>query len=131
MLATMSPVQGRWGWHACDYPTFRRIKEFHGLLLRDLRATRRRERWEAKLPHNRVQRHKDGSATPIPEPRRLGTTGELYDWALTEYRSVRRPRPDPESVPPLDLPRDWEDRLAKLREFYVVGGRAAECVALP
>lgn len=121
MLATMSPVQGRWGWHACDYPTFRRIKEFHGLMFQDLRATRRRERWEAKRPHNRVQRHPDGAVTTIPEPRCLGTSRADYEWALSEYRAARRPRADPESVSPLDLPRDWEDRLAKLREFYGVG----------
>jgi hypothetical protein len=118
MLATMNPVQGRWGWYACDYPTFSKIKEFHRLMLRDRRATRRHERWEAKLPHNRVQRHRDGTITPIAEPPWLGTGRDDYEWILAEYRAVRRPCADPELVRPLDLPRDWEDRLNRLRAFY-------------
>jgi hypothetical protein len=118
VLVTMNLVQGRWGWHACDYPTFSRIKDFHRLMLRDRRATKRHERWIAKLPHNRVQRHRDGTITSIAEPRRLGTSQGDYEWILDEYRAVRRPCFDPESVRPLDLPRDWEDRLNRLREFY-------------
>jgi hypothetical protein len=119
--ATMSPVKGRWGWHACDYPMFQKIKEFHLLSYRDRCASKRHERWDAKLPHNRVRRHKDGTVVPIPEPRRLGTTQDDYEWVLAEYRAVRRPCSDAESVKPLDLPRDWEARLSKLREFYAVG----------
>jgi hypothetical protein len=121
MLATMSPVQGRWGWHACDYATFQQIKEFHKLTLLDLRATRRHERWSAKLPKNRVQRHPDGTTTPIAEPRRLGTDRETYQWVLAEYRAARRPCGDPESVKPIDLPANWERRLDRLREFYATG----------
>jgi hypothetical protein len=118
VLATVNPIQGRWGWYACDQPTFSKIKEFHRLMLRDRRATRRHERWEAKLPHNRVQRHRDGRITPIAEPPRLGTGRDDYEWILAEYRAIRRPCVGPESVRPLDLPRDWEDRLDRLRVFY-------------
>lgn len=122
MLETMTPVQGRWGWHACDYPTFLRIKELHRFMLRDLRATRRHERWEAKLPHNRVQRHPDGSSTPIAEPAHVGTGRDEYDWVLAEYRALRRPAAAPESVRPLDLPSGWEARLERLTAFYADAG---------
>ncbi len=117
---TFAVVQGRWGWHAVDYPTFLKIKDFHKLLLRDYRATRRWTRWHAKEPQNRIHRNRlTGVVTPISEPTAsLGTNKKFYQWILAEYRSVRQPRANPESVPLLDLPSDWEVRLAKLQEFY-------------
>ena len=101
-------IQGRWGWYAIDYPTFRQIKEFHKLLYRDRRATKRRQRWHAKLPSHRVG----------PEPKCLGTNQATYAWVLTEYRRLRRPSPTPETIPSEDLPTDWQQRHAKLAEFY-------------
>lgn len=118
MIDTVTPVQGRWGWYALDYPTFAKVKEFHRLLLRDLGATKRYGRWSAKLPHNRVRRQKDGQVVPIPEPACLGTDPGYYRWVLAEYRTLRHPAPDPESVKTPDLPRGWEDHLEKLTEFY-------------
>lgn len=110
--------QSRWGFHACDRETFLEIKEYHRFALRDRKATRRREQWSAKLPHNRVCKLRDGTRIPRPEPRALGTDGPTYSWVVSEYGRVRRPQPDPEDVQPLDLPRGWRDRLAELRAFY-------------
>lgn len=119
MLATQSSVvKGRWGWHAIDYPTFVAFKRLHKLAFRDFRATRRLRRWELKLPHNRVQKHKDGTETPIPKPECLGFEREEYDWILAEYRDVRRPAPTQEEVPTFSPPKKWRERLAELDEFY-------------
>ncbi len=119
MLATsQSAVKGRWGWHSVDYPTFVLFKKLHKLLLRDLRATRRSERWHAKLPHNRVRRSRDGTVTPIPEPVALGTDRQEYEWVLSEYRDLRRPADSPEAVPQFSPPKKWRERLAQLEEFY-------------
>lgn len=81
----------------------------------------RRRRWQAKLPHNRVVRHRDGRVVPIPEPLCLGTDPEDYRWILEEYRNAGRPRPTPEEVIAFDPPRDWRATRAVLEEFYATG----------
>jgi len=106
--ATIPAIQGRWGWYSIDHATFLRLKRFHRLLLRDRRATKRRSRWEAKLPENRR-----GS-----EPSAMGTDQRTYAWVLAEYRALRHPSPTPEAVPVPDLPEDWEARLGALEAFY-------------
>jgi hypothetical protein len=123
---TATVHESRWGWHPCDYATFLEIKAYHRLLLQDLRATRRRERWEAKRPHNRVRVPKGrvGERAPIPEPRCCGTRPDRYAWVLTEYRDLRRPAATPEEVKPLDLPRDWRQDHERLRAFAFSTGRA-------
>lgn len=100
--------EGRWGWYALDFPAFLEIKEFHKLLLRDRRATKRKQRWMARLPHNRTG----------PEPRCVGTDQRTYAWVLAEYRRLRHPASAPELVQPIDLPEDWRARHAKLSDFY-------------
>ncbi len=105
---TVTRVQGRWGWYAVDHATFLEIKEFHRLLLRDRRATRRHERWDAKQPENRGG----------PEPNYLGTDKATYRWVLEEYRRLRRPKAAAELVVPADLPEDWQARHARLAKFY-------------
>lgn len=121
--------ESRWGWHACDRATFLALKEYHRYLLRDLRATRRHERWIAKDPKNRVQRHWSSgqpgegvrTVTPIPEPRYVGTDRETYAWVLNEYQKTRRPQPTAELVKPLDLPTGWRERLSALVGFWDAG----------
>lgn len=80
--------------------------------------TRRRARWLAKHPHNRVERHRDGRVVPIPEPRCLGTDQEDYTWVLQEYRNARYPKQAPEDVVAFDPPSNWRALLVALEEFY-------------
>lgn len=109
MSTSVAPaVRGRWGWYALDAAEFRKVKEFHRLLLRDRRATRRRQRWAAKLEKNRRG----------PEPACVGTDRETYRWVLEEYRRLRRPAAAAEDVTPADLPDDWDRRHAELAGFY-------------
>lgn len=79
--------------------------------------TCRRNRWLAKRPHNRIQRHRDGRVIAIPEPLSLGTDREDYLWVLAEYRQARYPKPTPEDVAPFDPPPDWRERLTALEQF--------------
>jgi hypothetical protein len=68
----------RWGFHPCDYATFRKLKTLHQAYLKALRMARVWERWERKAPHNRVSRRRLRNAqgqtiaydapVPIPEP---------------------------------------------------------------
>jgi hypothetical protein len=118
MLATVTAHQSRWGWHPCDHATHLALKAYHEVLFRDRRATARHGRWSAKDPHNRVRRHRDGTTTPVPEPRCLGTDQATYAWVLLEYRQSRRPQAHSEDVRPLDLPEGWRERAAQLAEFW-------------
>jgi hypothetical protein len=107
--------QGGWGFHPCDYAALLAIKAFHKLVLGEMRVTLRSKHWEAKLPHNRVRRTKDGSQVPILQPECLGTDREYYGWVLAEYRRVRRPVATAAAVTPLDLPKKWTERFEELK----------------
>lgn len=107
-VAPASEFKGRWGYYPCDYETYREIKELHRFAYKDLRATLRRKRWLAKLPYNRRG----------PEPKAVGTTHDLYNWILQEYRNVRYPKPTAALVVPSDMPRGWRETLRGLREFH-------------
>jgi hypothetical protein len=74
----MTAVPSRWGFHPCDYVTFRLLKKLHGFYWRALRQHAAWQRWARKKPHNRVIRHKirneEGHVVrrevvgPMPEP---------------------------------------------------------------
>jgi hypothetical protein len=50
--------QSRWGFHPCDYATYRKLKFLHHVYLLSLRRARVWERWHRKDPHNRVMRRR-------------------------------------------------------------------------
>lgn len=68
--------RSRWGFHPCDYPTYRMLKELNQLYLRAVRLARAWERWQRKDPQNRVMRRRIrnekgqtiGYEMPIPQP---------------------------------------------------------------
>ncbi len=84
--------RSRWGWHPCDYETFRLLKRLHAVYWRALRQFAAWQRWKRKLPHNRVLRRrvvdaqgrKVGSEIvgPMPEP-------PLHPLFCTRTRVVR------------------------------------------
>ena len=71
--------RSRWGFHPCDYTTYRKLKFLHYAYLKAVRLAHVWQRWERKDPHNRVMRRRirnDKGQTigyeppvPIPEPR--------------------------------------------------------------
>jgi len=80
--------QSRWGWHPCDYATFRLLKRLH----RACEEARRRfaawQRWHRKMPRNRVVRRwlRDGQG------RRIGceVVGSRPEPSLSPLFCVRR-----------------------------------------
>jgi hypothetical protein len=70
--------QLRWGWHPCDYATFRLLKRLNRACEEARRQFAAWQRWHRKMPHNRVVRRwlRDGQGrrigceivAPRPEP---------------------------------------------------------------
>jgi len=48
--------QSTWGWHPCDYATFRLLKRLHRACEEARRQFAAWQRWRRKMPHNRVIR---------------------------------------------------------------------------
>ncbi len=71
--------QSRWGFHPCDYQTFRKLKLLIQVYLQTVRLAHAWQRWKRKDPHNRVMRRRirnDKGQTigyeppvPMPEPK--------------------------------------------------------------
>ena len=71
--------QSRWGFHPCDYQTYRKLKVLHSVYQAALRMAHAWERWNRKDPQNRVMRRRIrndegqtiGYEPPVPlaEPR--------------------------------------------------------------
>jgi hypothetical protein len=71
--------QSRWGFHPCDYQTYRKLKVVNQVYLQAVRLGRAWERWKRKAAHNRVIRRRVRDAQgqtigyepllPLPEPR--------------------------------------------------------------
>ena len=75
----MNVHQSRWGYHPCDFETYRLLKQLNALYEKAIHAHAAWGRWARKLPHNRVIRRylrnekgeKIGSEVigPMPEPK--------------------------------------------------------------
>src|SRR5215475_11844869 len=50
--------ESRWGFHPCDYLTYRKLKFLNQVYLRALRLAHAWERWKRKDPHNRAIRRR-------------------------------------------------------------------------
>ena len=71
--------QSRWGFHPCDYETYRRLKVLHHVYQTALGMAHTWERWNRKDPQNRVVRRRIRNekgqaigyelAVPLAEPR--------------------------------------------------------------
>ncbi|HZU39322.1 MAG TPA: hypothetical protein VFA18_25575 [Gemmataceae bacterium] len=71
--------RSRWGFHPCDYATYRKLKLLNQVYLRAVRLAHAWARWKRKDPHNRVSRRRIrnnkgqtvgyGPPMPLPEPK--------------------------------------------------------------
>jgi hypothetical protein len=71
--------RSRWGFHPCDYATYRQLKFLNQVYLQAVRLAHAWARWQRKDPHNRVlrrrRRNEQGQTigyelpVPLPEPR--------------------------------------------------------------
>jgi hypothetical protein len=69
----------RWGFHPCDYQTYRKLRFLNQVCLQAIRLAHAWQRWHRKDPHNRVLRRRVRNAkgqtvgyeapTPLPEPK--------------------------------------------------------------
>ncbi len=50
--------RSRWGFHPCDYPTFRMLKFLNQVYLQAVRRAHAWARWQRKDPQNRVSRRR-------------------------------------------------------------------------
>jgi hypothetical protein len=74
-MSTVQPVfQCRWGFHPCDYSTYRKLKSLNLVYQKAVRLAQAWKRWKRKDPHNRVVRRRlrnkrgqtIGYAPPLP-----------------------------------------------------------------
>lgn len=131
MTTTQQVYESRWGYHPCNYETCLELKKAHKLLLRAYRDAKRNIRWNRKQPQNQKG----------PEPRapkdfiesgyhrldkksfyglgfRRYNGRNLYLHILEQYQKARRPQPNPHAVEPLDLPKDLDQVIERLEQFY-------------
>jgi hypothetical protein len=77
-MTTLTVFPSRWGYHPCDYSTYRKLNTLHALYQKALRQAHAWRRWKRKDPHNRVSRRRIrndrgqtigyGPPRPLPEP---------------------------------------------------------------
>jgi hypothetical protein len=84
----------RWGFHPCDYQTYRKLKFLNQVYLQAVRLAHAWVRWKRKDPHNRVMRrhirNEKGQTigyewpVPLPEPK----TCPVFSQKVFEQRHV-------------------------------------------
>jgi hypothetical protein len=78
MSTILQAFRSRWGFHPCDYSTYRKLKFLNLVYLEAVRKAHAWQRWQRKDPHNRVIRRRIRNAqgqtvgyeppVPLPEP---------------------------------------------------------------
>jgi hypothetical protein len=133
-VSNPTPHRSRWGYHPCDYATYRLIKRLHWLWFRTLRRLAAWQRWNAKLPHNRViWRRLRAAGKPVgweqvgpwPEPAlpafmvedRWGKRVIAHAWIDSFYRAAHRPAPEPVESWPLAKIQEIQDLLRQLETW--------------
>ncbi len=99
----MAAFQSKWGFHPCDRETCKKLKEINKFLTKARHQKAAWERWDRKMPHNRVIRRKlrdsQGRAVgyaapePMPEPELDSVfchkqTGPRHQWTKEEVTTV-------------------------------------------
>jgi hypothetical protein len=134
--------RSRWGWHPCDYETYLLLKELNALCEKARRQYAAWQRWERKMPHNRVIRRKvkddQGRVIrtevigPRPEPPLPAPFCTRYQAVVrgraiervafsdlgipAAYRAARKPAASKEEVKPPGLTPEQVNRLAALAD---------------
>ena len=121
--ATVDVFESRWGFHPCDYQTFRKLKFLKKCFFQTLRDEADWERWARKDPQNRVirrwKRSPEGRKIgfevvgPRPEPKVCPFKGGGF---LEDFERARRPQKK-EDVRPL---RHTVDEINQ--QYYKVKG---------
>lgn len=139
MTVIQNVSQSRFGFHACNYETYKKIKKLYGFYWKALRRNAEWERWNRKEPQNRIlrkwYRNEKGQKTgfeivgPKPEPQRYPIFGTLNYvpkgghalkamGVVDAYLTAKHPYATPEAVKPLGLSVEQIDNmLAHLEKF--------------
>lgn len=132
--------KGRFGFHACDYDTYCKLKKLHAYYWKALRRYAEWERWNRKDPSNRLLRkwfrNEKGQKTgfeivgPKPEPVQYpvfidanyykikGTHRLKSESVLEDYQKARTPYATEEAVQPLTLSVDKINKMLALLEAF-------------
>lgn len=117
-------VQAKWGWYPCAYELYRKLKRLNLLAFEARRRDAAWERWNRKLPHNRViwRHHKGGlkeKIGPMLEPVCAPIDLKMMDAIYADYRSARYPVENENQVKNLMLTEVQIDALlADLEKWY-------------
>lgn len=98
----MKTFKSRFGYHPCEYQVFRRLKTIHKWHYQTLKDYANWDRWDRKLPKNRVirrwirgeQGNKIGSEVIGPRHEPKVFSGLLFanDSWVADYQNARMPR---------------------------------------
>ena len=124
ITATAVVNRSRWGFHPCDYQTFRKLKTLHKRYWQTVKAYAEWRRWNRKEPQNRVirkwERDEKGRKIrfevvgPRPEPKYcpffVNRFGVESKGIVEAYQQARRPVKENE-VRPLKLSVEQIDRM--------------------
>ena len=132
--------KGRFGFHACDYETYRKLKKLYAYYWKSLRAYAEWERWNRKDPSNRIlrkwTRNDKGQKIsfevvgPKPEPGRYpvfvntnyygakGTHRLKSESVIDDYQKARMPYATESSVPTLSLSVAKIDQMLALLDAF-------------
>src|SRR5262245_45890464 len=110
--------RSRWGYHPCDYETFTLLKRLNAVCERARRRHAEWQRWNGKLPHNRLLCRKVRDA----EGRVVG-------------REVVGPRPEPALLPPFAHKKKvlsfWSEEGKRLKTGRPVDEAVFEDLGIP
>lgn len=118
--------QSKWGYHALSREDFKKVKLLHKhYWIAKLRVAVY-ERWDRKMPQNRVIRKKDKvvleKPIPIPEPWCPKIYQDLIQKPIVPlYQQSRLPSEDPASVKPLIINfKQVETWLEEIEKAYAL-----------
>jgi hypothetical protein len=124
MIENNSAFQSRWGFHPCHYDVFLKLKRLHKWYWQAVYDFHRWNRWQRKLPHNRVGSEPSFCPLFVEESiwykpvRTRGVNGfRVYPKTVVDrgivslYHQARTPQPQP--VTPLD-----DATVRQIEELY-------------
>ena len=92
--------RSRWGYHPCNYETYRKLRKLHKAYWEGRRLLAKWHRWKAKRPHNRTR----------PEPVVPDVVKQVCASSIVhEFQSARHPVAEPEQVRKLGIKLDQID----------------------
>jgi hypothetical protein len=105
----VTTYKSRWGFHPCNFETYRKLRRLHKAFWEGRRLLARWQRWNARLPKNRI-----GAEPEVPAIYREVCASPI----VAEFQAARHGVATPEDVRPLSIPAArvnlWVQRLDEL-----------------